>query len=104
MSVPVEHGPVCSRYASIVSDVRHAAVAGLFYPGKAELHELSEWIARELRVDVPLHFTAFHPDYRLTDRPATPPATLVRARRIAREHGLHDVYTGNVHDLDGDTT
>jgi len=53
---------------------------------------------------VPLHFTAFHPDYRLQDTQATPPATLSRARHIARAEGLHHVYTGNVHDNEGGTT
>ena len=54
--------------------------------------------------DVPLHFSAFHPDYKMTDMPATPPATLTRARHIALKEGLHYVYTGNVHDPEGDTT
>jgi len=53
---------------------------------------------------VPLHFSAFHPDYKMTDVPATPPATLVRARNIALKAGLHYVYTGNVHNTEGDTT
>ncbi len=70
----------------------------------AELHQLSEWIATELGPDVPLHFSAFHPDYKLTDRPPTPVATLRRAREIARSKGLRYVYTGNVHDPEGDTT
>ncbi|MBX3459760.1 MAG: AmmeMemoRadiSam system radical SAM enzyme [Planctomycetes bacterium] len=71
--------------------------------GDDELHRLSEWIARELGPDVPLHFSAFHPDFKMLDTPATPPATLTRARRIAMSHGLRYVYTGNVHDRDGDT-
>ena len=53
---------------------------------------------------MPLHFTAFHPDWKMTDLPPTPPATLSRARRIALEAGLHYVYTGNVHDAAGGTT
>jgi pyruvate formate lyase activating enzyme len=53
---------------------------------------------------VPLHFTAFHPDYKLMDVPPTPPATLTRARAIALGNGLHYVYTGNVHDVAGGTT
>jgi pyruvate formate lyase activating enzyme len=69
-----------------------------------ELAELSAWVATDLGVDVPIHFSAFHPDYKLTDRPRTPPETLRRARAIAREHGLRYVYTGNVHDRDGDAT
>ena len=62
------------------------------------------WIAEHLGLDVPLHFTAFHPDFKMRDVPPTPPATLTRARRIARDHGLRFVYTGNVHDADGGRT
>jgi pyruvate formate lyase activating enzyme len=69
-----------------------------------ELHNLCRWIATELGVDVPLHFTAFHPDWKMTELPATPPATLARARRIGFEEGLRYVYTGNVHDSAGGTT
>jgi len=72
--------------------------------GDDELERLSAWCAENLGPDVPLHFSAFHPDYKMMDRPATPPATLVRARRIARSHGLRYVYTGNVRDRDGDAT
>ncbi|MFN3593741.1 MAG: AmmeMemoRadiSam system radical SAM enzyme [Thiobacillaceae bacterium] len=70
----------------------------------AEIRQLSEWVLKALGPDVPLHFTAFHPDWKLKDLPPTPPATLTRARRIAREVGLHYVYTGNVHDPEGGTT
>jgi pyruvate formate lyase activating enzyme len=69
----------------------------------AELRMLSEWCCKELGPDVPLHFSAYHPDYKL-DAPATPPATLQRARKIAMSAGLRYVYTGNVHDRTGDTT
>jgi pyruvate formate lyase activating enzyme len=69
-----------------------------------ELTELAEWIAKDLGPDVPLHFSAFHPDYRMRDIPATPVETLRRARRIARAAGLRYVYTGNVHDAEGDAT
>lgn len=69
-----------------------------------ELHRLAEWFARELGPDVPLHFSAFHPDHRMRNVPPTPPSTLRRAREIAFSHGLQFVYTGNVHDLPGDTT
>jgi len=69
-----------------------------------ELRALADWIMRRLGPDVPLHFSAFHPDYKLRDLPATPVETLKRARRIALEAGLHYVYTGNVHDSEGDTT
>jgi pyruvate formate lyase activating enzyme len=65
---------------------------------------MSEWIARELGTEVPLHFTAFHPDYKMTGIPATPAATLTEARRIAQAAGLLHVYTGNVHDPAGGTT
>jgi pyruvate formate lyase activating enzyme len=80
----------------------------LLIPGRndsdEELLALSEWVRRELGADVPLHFSAFHPDFRMTDVPPTPRQTLQRARRIAREAGLRHVYTGNVHDREGDTT
>jgi pyruvate formate lyase activating enzyme len=69
-----------------------------------ELYQLSKWVAGELGAEVPLHFTAFHPDYKLDGLPATPPATLARARQIAIGEGLKYVYTGNVHDTQGGTT
>jgi len=69
-----------------------------------EIGKMSEWIAKELGMDVPLHFSAFHPDYKMTGIPATPPQTLVQARNIARAAGLRYVYTGNVHNREGDTT
>ena len=72
--------------------------------GDDEIARLSDWVAKELTVDVPLHFTAFHPDYKMTDIAPTPPATLSRARAIARRAGLRYVYTGNVRDLEGGTT
>jgi len=70
----------------------------------AEIRRMSAWIVKELGPDVPLHFTAFHPDYKMTDIAPTPPATLERARHIALEAGMHHVYCGNVHDIEGDTT
>ena len=83
-------------------------ITTLLIPGKndsdAELEAMCAWIAQELGPDVPLHFSAFHPDWKMTDVPATPVATLTRARRIALRHGLHHVYTGNVHDVEGGTT
>jgi pyruvate formate lyase activating enzyme len=69
-----------------------------------EIGQMSEWIAKELGVDVPLHFTAFHPDYKMTAIPATPASKLSEARQIAQAAGLMHVYTGNVHDLNGGTT
>jgi pyruvate formate lyase activating enzyme len=72
--------------------------------GDAELDAMTRWIAERLGAEVPLHFTAFHPDYKLRDRPPTPPGTLTRARSIARANGLRYVYTGNVHDRAGGST
>lgn len=69
-----------------------------------ELAAMCRWIMTELGPDVPLHFSAFHPDFKMRDVPATPVATLVRARNIALKAGLHYVYTGNVHNIEGDTT
>jgi pyruvate formate lyase activating enzyme len=66
--------------------------------------KLSEWVMTRLGPDVPLHFTAFHPDYKMLDLPRTPAFTLTRARDIARKVGLHFVYTGNVHDEMGQST
>jgi pyruvate formate lyase activating enzyme len=83
-------------------------VTTLLIPGEndseAELHAASAWFAETLGPDVPWHFTAFHPDYRMLDKSHTPPATLARARAIARSHGLRYVYTGNVHDEEGGST
>ncbi len=63
-----------------------------------EISAMSEWITSELGADVPLHFSAFHPDYKMTNISATPAETLRRARKIAKSAGLLYVYTGNVHD------
>jgi pyruvate formate lyase activating enzyme len=69
-----------------------------------DVRRMSDWIAEELGPDVPLHFSAFHPSYRMRDIAATPRSTLRRARDIAKRAGLHHVYTGNVHDPEGETT
>jgi len=83
-------------------------ITTLLIPGQndsaEELDAMTRWIADHLGRDVPLHFTAFHPDYKMTDVPPTPPATLQRAREIALANGLRYVYTGNVHDTPGGTT
>ena len=83
-------------------------ITTLLIPGEndsaAELEQLSQWVLEHLGPDVPLHFTAFHPDYRLLDRPATPHATLAAARRIAKAAGLRHVYVGNVHDVAREST
>ena len=72
--------------------------------GDAEIDEMTRWIFSALGPDVPLHFTAFHPDYKMLDKPPTPPETLTNARAIAMRNGLHYVYTGNVHDEVGGST
>jgi len=83
-------------------------ITTLLIPGEndsdREIDEMTQWIAQKLGPDVPLHFTAFHPDWKMLDKPPTPPATLTRARRIALANGLHFVYTGNVHDSEGGST
>jgi pyruvate formate lyase activating enzyme len=72
--------------------------------GEEEVAALCEWIADRLGSDVPLHFSAFHPDWRMRDVPMTPAATLKRAREIAMRTGLRYVYTGNIHDEAGQST
>lgn len=69
-----------------------------------ELSELTGWVVQELGVDVPLHFSAFHPSYRMSDVAPTPPETLYRARQIGLDAGLRYVYTGNLHDPSGQST
>ncbi len=80
----------------------------LLIPGQndseAELDAMTCWIIDELGPDVPLHFSAFHPDYKMSDLPPTSITTLQRAREIALRNGLHYVYTGNVHDKEGGST
>ena len=80
----------------------------LLIPGKndsrAELESLCQWVMERLGPDVPLHFTAFHPDWKLRDIPRTPDHTLAMARTIALEAGVHYAYTGNVHDPQGNST
>ena len=83
-------------------------ITTLLIPGKndssGEIEAECKWIMKELGPGVPVHFTAFHPDYKMTDITATPAATLRRARDIALAEGLQYVYTGNVHDAEGGTT
>ena len=80
----------------------------LLIPGEndsdEELDRMTRWVVQELGPDVPMHFTAFHPDWKMLDHPPTPPATLTRARDIARRNGVHYAYTGNVHDSAGGST
>jgi len=83
-------------------------ITNLIIPGEndseAELEAMTQWVVSELGPDVPMHFTAFHPDYKMLDKPHTPPATLTRARQIAVKNGLRYAYTGNVHDESGGST
>lgn len=80
----------------------------LLIPGEndsdEELEAMTRWVVDELGPDVPMHFTAFHPDWKMRDRPATPPERLTRAREIALRSGVHYAYTGNVHDARGQST
>lgn len=64
----------------------------------SEFQQMCDWILDNVGDEVPLHFSAFHPDFRMLDRGATPPETLIRAREIALKAGLKYVYTGNVND------
>jgi pyruvate formate lyase activating enzyme len=83
-------------------------ITTLLIPGEndsdSEIDEMTQWIMNKLGPDVPLHFTAFHPDWKMMDKAPTPPTTLTRAREIARNNGLRYVYTGNVHDPAGSST
>lgn len=83
-------------------------ITTLLIPGEndsdAELEAMTQWIVETLGPDVPLHFTAFHPDWKMRDIPATPPQTLARARTIALKNGIRYAYTGNVHDQIGGST
>ena len=83
-------------------------ITTLLIPGEnddpVEIEALSRWVMERLGPDVPLHFTAFHPDWKMLDKPPTPPATLRMARRIARDVGLRYVFTGNTHDPPGQAT
>ncbi|HEY5646199.1 MAG TPA: AmmeMemoRadiSam system radical SAM enzyme [Pseudomonadales bacterium] len=80
----------------------------LLIPGEndsdKEIDEMTGWVVEHLGPDVPMHFTAFHPDWKMRDVPSTPAATLARARRIAMGNGVHYAYTGNVHDAEGGST
>jgi pyruvate formate lyase activating enzyme len=80
----------------------------LLIPGEndsdAELNEMTQWVVEHLGPDVPMHFSAFHPDWKMLDTPSTPVATLKRARRIAMKNGVHFAFTGNVHDSEGSST
>ena len=83
-------------------------ITTLLIPGlndsEEELDRMTRWVVENLGPDVPHHFSAFHPDFRMRDRPRTPAATLRRAREIALGNGMHHAYVGNVHDPEADST
>ncbi|MBE9516063.1 MAG: AmmeMemoRadiSam system radical SAM enzyme [Proteobacteria bacterium] len=83
-------------------------ITTLLIPGEndsdKELHEMSDWLVNHLGPEVPIHFSAFHPDWKMQDKSTTPIDTLTRARKIAQDAGMHYVYTGNVHNEEGDST
>jgi pyruvate formate lyase activating enzyme len=83
-------------------------ITTLLIPGKndsdEEISAMCRWVLKELGADIPIHFSAFHPDHKMMNTPATPRQTLIRARDIGLRTGLQHVYTGNVHHRDGDTT
>jgi pyruvate formate lyase activating enzyme len=83
-------------------------ITNLLIPGKndsdEEIDAMTRWIVERLGPDVPVHFTAFHPDYKMLDTPPTPAPTLTRARSIARANGIRHAYTGNVLDVEGQST
>jgi pyruvate formate lyase activating enzyme len=80
----------------------------LLIPGKndsaEEINNMTRWVVENLGADVPMHFTAFHPDWKMMDIPPTPAKTLSHARQIALDNGVHYAYTGNVHDKGGEST
>jgi pyruvate formate lyase activating enzyme len=102
-------GPVLETLAYLKHETKvWLEITTLLIPGEndspAEIEALSAWIFEHLGPDVPLHFTAFHPDWKMRDRPPTPAATLEAARSIAQSLGLRYVYTGNIHDEAGQST
>ena len=101
--------PVLDTLEAIAAEQRTwLEITTLLIPGlndsSAEIDALTRWIADHLGPSVPLHFTAFHPDHRMRDRPPTAAGTLARARAIGLGNGLRYVYTGNIHDPVGQTT
>jgi pyruvate formate lyase activating enzyme len=83
-------------------------ITTLLIPGEndsdQEIERLSQWIVENLGPEVPLHFSAFHPDWKMRTTPKTPASTVQRARQIAMKNGLHYVYTGNIYDPLGGST
>ena len=91
------------RETRVWTEVTTLLIPGL-NDGDDEIARECDWFLEHLGPDVPLHFTAFHPDFKMMDRPRTPAATLGRARAIARSRGIRHCYVGNVHDAEGQTT
>ena len=83
-------------------------ITTLLIPGEndseAELESLTQWVVEKLGPDVPLHFSAFHPDWKMLNTVSTPPSTLIKARQIALKNGIHHAYVGNVHNKDAAST
>ncbi|HEX6131872.1 MAG TPA: AmmeMemoRadiSam system radical SAM enzyme, partial [Actinomycetota bacterium] len=110
------HRVCAGRLGPVLETIEHVANATdvwlelttLLIPGlndgDVELDAMTRWVVEHAGPDVPMHFTAFHPDWKMRDRPPTPPATLARARAIAVGNGVRYAYTGNVHDPEGQTT
>jgi pyruvate formate lyase activating enzyme len=101
--------PVLDTLRWLVRETRvWTEITTLLIPGEndadAELDALTRWVVEELGPHVPLHFSAFHPDWKMVHVPPTPAATLRRARAIALANGLRYVFTGNVHDPEGQST
>ncbi|MFH1810173.1 MAG: AmmeMemoRadiSam system radical SAM enzyme [Pseudomonadota bacterium] len=102
-------GPVLDTLEYLAKETQvWVELTNLVIPGHNDsddqLERLARWVVEHMGPEVPVHFSAFHPDFKLTEVPRTPPATLQRARDIATQHGLRHVYTGNVHDPRGQST
>jgi pyruvate formate lyase activating enzyme len=80
----------------------------LIIPGEndsqAELEAMTQWVVENLGPDVPMHFSAFHPDWKMLDKSPTPVKSLLLARQIALNNGVHYAYIGNAHDKSADST
>ena len=111
------YNTLCSAELEVVKEtlvyIKHETdvwleITTLLIPGEndseGEIEELTQWLVEALGPDVPLHFSAFHPDYKMTDKPNTPPETLIRAWRIARKNGVRYAYTGNIHNKETGST
>ena len=109
-------GLCSSRLASVLDTLKYLKhetdvwfeITNLVIPGHndgdAEFEEMTQWVVENLGPDVPLHFSCFHPDWKMTATLNTPPDTVKRARRIALKNGVHHAYTGNTHDAEGGST